>query len=316
MNLLGKKMAKSKQEQANVGKKPMRVIDTPPWYKEGCKACGEHPGFNSKGNPCRICDDRGGITSEMFNIDTDGDGGATWDAKPEYKKRLAKIEAEEAEEVEEEEEEAEEEQPKKGKAPIAAAPKGKPKVAVEEDEDEEETEEVEEEEETPKRKAKPAVEEDEDEDEEETEEVEEEEEETPKRKAKPTIEEDEDETEDEDEGPGEEAEMGTVKRGRGRPRASFTLYIGCVPVRGYRKPIYLEGVVAAYGAQLAKAQEVESYYELDAFKRRDALCKVAPHIVKEFDTNDVFVPRNAGPDVQALLTAIRPFAGRICEALA
>lgn len=59
-------------------------LTVPPWHVQGCKACGEtpHPGFNTKGSPCRACDSQapgvGLPTSKMFTIQPQANGTAYW----------------------------------------------------------------------------------------------------------------------------------------------------------------------------------------------------------------------------------------------
>ena len=65
--------------------RPAIVTDgVPPWAVQGCKACGSsaHPGFNTTGAPCRICDVNsqraGGPVSSNYVIETDQDTGITF----------------------------------------------------------------------------------------------------------------------------------------------------------------------------------------------------------------------------------------------
>lgn len=56
----------------------------PPWAIQGCGACGGQ-GFNTHGHPCRICDtycrERGQPASDGFNIQPTGNGYVFWTTK-------------------------------------------------------------------------------------------------------------------------------------------------------------------------------------------------------------------------------------------
>jgi len=80
---------------APVSLNPPAVAQMPPgnaapWAFPGCTACstGPHPGLNTQGEPCRICDGNQaqarGITSGMYQVLPDGQGGITYQVRPEY----------------------------------------------------------------------------------------------------------------------------------------------------------------------------------------------------------------------------------------
>ena len=49
----------------------------PPWAHEGCPAC-KGCGFNSRGNPCAICQHKTGISVNQFKLVGNDDGTVTW----------------------------------------------------------------------------------------------------------------------------------------------------------------------------------------------------------------------------------------------
>lgn len=103
----------------------------------------------------------------------------------------------------------------------------------------------------------------------------------------------------------------------GRPKKGFTLCINCQPGKGISRQgsgrfvHYLHDVLGRYGKLMAAEAKVESYYDINAFDRRDALAKAAEAIAEEFGTDIVVASGvSAGQsDMRALLDAIRPFAG-------
>ncbi|MFG0319750.1 MAG: PD-(D/E)XK nuclease family protein [Planctomycetota bacterium JB042] len=105
------------------------------------------------------------------------------------------------------------------------------------------------------------------------------------------------------------------QRPRGRPPKSFTLCIGCAPTRVSGKTISLDQVFAKYAAQVAESQGAESYYVMDAFRRRDILCAGAEKIATEFGSAVVIaVPQS--PDTRAFVEALRPYAQFVFEGVA
>ena len=75
-----------------------------------------------------------------------------------------------------------------------------------------------------------------------------------------------------------------------------------------RNVIFLSEVMANYGAKMAETNGADSFFALDAFSRRDALCAAAPAIAEEFGT-DMVVANSDSPDMRAFIDAIRPLAG-------
>lgn len=90
----------------------------------------------------------------------------------------------------------------------------------------------------------------------------------------------------------------------------FRLFINSMPSGG--QFVDALQVLAAEGRELAEAQGVSSYYDLDAFKRRDALAAHAAEIAAELDGQDV-VAIGGGQDLKALVEALRPMAAEVIQ---
>ena len=105
---------------------------------------------------------------------------------------------------------------------------------------------------------------------------------------------------------------GLPKKTRGRPRKAFTLMINCLPVIYNGKAITLEEILHHYGKQLAEDQGANSYYLLNAFKRRDLIAAVVEKIALDLG-NDVVVANVKSPDLDSLLAALRPLATSVVE---
>jgi DNA-binding transcriptional regulator LsrR (DeoR family) len=63
---------------------------------------------------------------------------------------------------------------------------------------------------------------------------------------------------------------------------------------------------------MAQELEVDSFYVLDAFKRRDLLSAGARAIAADLDGKDV-VAIGGGQDLKALVEALRPLASMIVQ---
>lgn len=260
--------------------------DTPPWADDDCDAC-EGGGFNTKGNACRICDntakENGRPTSKDYEKGTDDDGNLTWTligGKGETGKKPA-LSAKA--DVQASESEANEPAPAPAEAPAATKPKGsladrlkKGKAAA---------------------AAAPA--------------------ETPA--ADPPAETTTPATDVDT--PTEDVVKDTTTKAPGRPKKGFMLLINCAPVKGIqnkkntgRAVYYLDEVLHKYGEAMAKDNNVESFYDIDGFARRDALAKVAGLMAAEFGADLVVAaPRTA--ELRTLTEALRPYAGMIIEAV-
>lgn len=113
---------------------------------------------------------------------------------------------------------------------------------------------------------------------------------------------------------GEEEEKG----GRGRPAKSFVLLINCGPIRGVetrgdRKLIDLYRVLEKLGQEIAAQSGVASFWELDAFKRRDMIARIAPLAAKDWGTQLVMAVGvgTGASDIKALVDAVSPLAGLV-----
>lgn len=103
---------------------------------------------------------------------------------------------------------------------------------------------------------------------------------------------------------------------RGRPAKSFILMINTPHARGYesrgdRQVIHLTQVLHQAQEEIRAASGTDSFYKLDAFKRRDALASLAPKLVEGFGTA-IVVADGIGQgvtDLSSLFAAIRPYAG-------
>lgn len=102
----------------------------------------------------------------------------------------------------------------------------------------------------------------------------------------------------------------------GRPAKGFTLLINCVTIKGRGKlgsgagVIFLTDVIAGLHAQMVTEAGVDSPYDLDTFKRREALCRCAPRLVEEFGTDNV-VANTDTPDERELARVLQAMASTV-----
>jgi predicted RNA-binding Zn-ribbon protein involved in translation (DUF1610 family) len=95
---------------------------------------------------------------------------------------------------------------------------------------------------------------------------------------------------------------------RTREKKGFTLCLNCVVSKGEKKTTRLVDVFGDVQAQLTAAAGKE-YRDMDAFRRRDEVAKVAEKLAESFGSDFVTVDlANGTPDLKALAEAIRPFA--------
>lgn len=241
-------------------------VGPPPWSNPACTAC-VGKGFNSQGNPCRICDNTsknaGKKTSKDFIIEPSGEGKVLWVQRDNDSvvgesfiggSAPAPVKAD-----------VKEAPP----APVATVPAAAP-VALP----------------VTTTTAAPAV--------------------TlpaPVQQVPAAA---------------ETAEEKTAKgKKMGRPERGFILLKNAVVAKGSerigsgRGVVRLDDLLAEYGAELAKQNNVGSYYELDAFKRRDNMATAAPVIAQNLGT-DILVCTGIGTgasDLKNLYDALRPYAG-------
>lgn len=101
-----------------------------------------------------------------------------------------------------------------------------------------------------------------------------------------------------DEGPAKMAET-----------TGFRLYINCIPLD--EDYIELTDILQRESQALAAALGVESYYTIDAFRRRDALASKIEAVVHEDLPGRNVVALGASQDLKAYLDALRPFASAV-----
>jgi hypothetical protein len=106
----------------------------------------------------------------------------------------------------------------------------------------------------------------------------------------------------------EKAKGKKKKTGAGRPKASFTLCRGCIPIRGMRRTTLLADLLQEWGQNLAEARGEDSYWNLNAFQRRDFLREAAAELAAEIKGRIVLAHGRLGPDEQALYDALAPYA--------
>ena len=281
MGIMGKSKRLAAMKDASETPKQETKVDVteevkknvPPWAQADCRACGG-TGFNSRGNPCFVCDhaskEAGGPEAADYDINVEGER-FTWSKKDDAKDSGSQPVAEDPVTVENNPTEVAD---SNGSAEQPAANIPDPEPESEEQPDVDDTE--------PDQPGDIVG----DSDDHVLEEA--------------TIEE------------VEEAAAPKAKKKQTRQKKSFTLMINCVFSRGNQKTVYLDKVLQDIGSQLAKDQKVGSYYDLDPFKRRDILASKAEAIAAEIGTAWV-IASPGNPDSKALLDVLRPFATTVVE---
>lgn len=104
-------------------------------------------------------------------------------------------------------------------------------------------------------------------------------------------------------------------RSPGRPPAGLMILKGCHLVTGPERPrlsavVLLERV----GAEFAAAQGVDSYWQLDTWKRRDGLRGNAGTIAATLGKTIIEVSATPDPDVASLIAGLEPHAEWVVEA--
>ena len=116
-----------------------------------------------------------------------------------------------------------------------------------------------------------------------------------------------------EEAPTEQATgTGETQEQNANGKFNFVLLIGCVPSSGGLSVVPIEEVLNTFGAKLAEkatkdGMPASNYWAIDAFKRRDALSANA-QIIASVLTGCFTVPSDMGPDVKALVEALKPYA--------
>jgi hypothetical protein len=281
----------------------------PPWAQPKCPAC-KGAGFNKKGSPCRICDatskKAGGRTSLEFVVESDGDGNLVWEAKDGSMSGISPLTVTTGEVKAQEKMELPEaplDTPDTTEVPEENIMAAIDKAGVEAAEDAEEkvSKEVakkadkvlpEKKEKKTRKPRKPRK---------------------PKAKAEEPAPESEPETapsvvntENPDEVPtAEEVTAPTPPKSKGRPKTGYYLYIDCIPIGVETTAI--EGIFADMAAELAAEMSVESYFDLDVYKRREAFARaLTADILQERFNKMHIIARNpqGAPDLRAFVDAI------------
>jgi hypothetical protein len=94
-------------------------------------------------------------------------------------------------------------------------------------------------------------------------------------------------------------------RKRGRRKIGYMIYIDCMPIGV--ETVAIETLFTAMSAELAEQQKVESYFDLDVFKRREAFSRVIDpdYAAERFNKLHVVVRNPQGaPDIRAFVDAI------------
>jgi PD-(D/E)XK nuclease superfamily protein len=111
-----------------------------------------------------------------------------------------------------------------------------------------------------------------------------------------------------------DAPAATAKRGR-KP-AGITIMVGCAQLKGPdRSTITAQDLLQRLGAELAKDTGAASYWELDAFKRRDRIRQRSAEIAESLGTTVILVAGLRDPDVDSLIGALIPHAQVVVEGL-
>ena len=294
----------------------------PPWAQPNCPAC-KGKGFNKKGSPCRICDatskKAGGRTSLEYHIDSDGLGNIIWEAKDGSGGGSAPLADETVEPTAQE------------KVELPAAPLDTPDSQVDEAPQkdimeavhnagnkaaEQAAEDVDKAtakkaekvlpETKPKQPAKPRKPR------------------KPKAEKKETLEPQDlgeptpaDPVDPDDVSTAEEVDAEPkMPKSKGRPKTGYYLYIDCMPVGV--ETVAAEALFSDAAAELAEEMSVESYYDLDVYKRREtfAMAFTAEYLRERYNRLHI-VARNpqGAPDLRAFVDALISVAakGRVIQ---
>lgn len=287
--------------------------NTPPWAQAKCPAC-KGAGFNKKGSPCRICDatskKAGGRTSLEFAVASDGEGNIVWEAKDGSMSGIAPLPNAETEVKSQEKVElpaAPLDTSEPAEAPeknVMAAIDAKAEAAAKEAAEDVDKATAKKGEKVlpetkppkPRKPRKPRK---------------------PKAEKAPEPAPDPDDYQLGESDPGltttEDIEIPTAEevtapmppKSKGRPKTGYYLYIDCMPIGVETTAI--EGLFATMGAELASEMSVESYFDLDVYKRRETFARVlTAEILQERYNKMHIVARNpqGAPDLRAFVDAI------------
>ena len=105
------------------------------------------------------------------------------------------------------------------------------------------------------------------------------------------------------------AEKESKKAEKEQKKAKFVLCINCGPQDPGTSLVRLEQVFLKYSGELATAKGKASYYEIDAFQRRDLMTQCVEKIIEEEKFGTKYVLGTTGtPDLKAFTESFRPYA--------
>lgn len=102
---------------------------------------------------------------------------------------------------------------------------------------------------------------------------------------------------------------------RTRKGKGFTLLVNARLDGPSNQVVRLEEVFTRRAAEMAKEQGADSYFHLDAFKRRDQMCAHAEAIIEaeNFGTKFVLASTSGSPDMKMFIETLRGLAGTVIE---
>lgn len=102
--------------------------------------------------------------------------------------------------------------------------------------------------------------------------------------------------------------------GAGRKPKTFTLLLGCAPIRVSGKVLLIEDIFKQFRDELCEAKGVDNFWDLDAWRRKDAMSYVAEQIADRLGTATVVCTASSGSqDLKAFIDALRPYASTIIQ---
>lgn len=115
----------------------------------------------------------------------------------------------------------------------------------------------------------------------------------------------------------EEPAAPKVSRGRGRPKKGFTLLIGCGVSKGVpiASMLCFEDIFTKLSQALVeeRGEDASSYFEMNAFQRRDLMCAKLPDLLEEFGTKTIIVRSADDAETKAILPVLRSMATLVIE---
>lgn len=102
----------------------------------------------------------------------------------------------------------------------------------------------------------------------------------------------------------------TKRRNGGRPRKGFTLLRGAMLKRGSTNVFDAHMLFERYSSELAEAVGAESYYQMDTWRRREALAAKAEPIAETLGSG-ILVYTSGTPDLDYFVNALEPYADTV-----